>query len=64
MKTLKTVALGVCLFIAGTVAKASTITNDDKTTSSFYAINTYIDAMSRGKITGLDKVIDKTAKFS
>lgn len=64
MKTLKTAALGVCLFIAGIAAKANAIANDDKTTTSFYAINTYVDAMSRGKIEGLDKVIDKSAKFS
>ncbi len=64
MKTLKTLALSACILIATTAVKAGKISDGDKTTSSFYAINTYIDAMSRGKIEGLDKVVDKTAKFS
>ena len=64
MKTLKTVTLGICLFIACTSAKANKISDEDKTASQFYAINTYVDAMSRGKIAGLEQVLDKTAKFS
>jgi hypothetical protein len=29
-----------------------------------YAINTYIDAMTRGRLNGLNDVLDKTASFS
>lgn len=64
MKTLKSLALGVCLFLAGTVAKANKISNDDKLASPYFAINTYVDAVSRGKVADLDLVVDKTAKFS
>ncbi|OKS87900.1 nuclear transport factor 2 family protein [Mucilaginibacter polytrichastri] len=63
MKTLKSVALGVCLFLACTVAKANKI-SDDKSASPYFAINTYVDAVSRGKVADLESVIDKTAKFS
>lgn len=64
MKTLKTLTLGLCLFLAATIAKANKISTEDKMASPYFAINTYVDAVSRGKLADLDQVIDKTAKFS
>jgi hypothetical protein len=62
MKTLKSIALGFALLATVCVAKAA-----DKPVerlSKNYAINTYVDAMSRGKLQGLSEVLDPTAKFS
>ncbi len=64
MKSLKTLTLGVCLFLACTVAKANKISAEDKSASPYFAINTYVDAISRGKVADLDLVVDNTAKFS
>jgi hypothetical protein len=64
MKTLKSLALGVCLFLACTVAKANKISNDDKLASPYFALNTYVDAVGHGKTADLEQVLDKTAKFS
>lgn len=63
MKTLKSLTLGLCLLAAGVVAKAN-IKNDDKAASPYSTINTYVDAMTRGKVDGFDQVIDKSAKFN
>src|SRR4051812_31208599 len=62
MKTLKTLALGFALFATVCVAKAADKPVERLTKN--YAINTYIDAMSRGKIQGMNDVLDATAKFS
>jgi len=62
MKTLKSIALGFALLATVCVAKAA-----DKPVerlSKNYAINTYVDAISRGKLQGLNEVLDPTAKFS
>lgn len=64
MKTLKSLALGLCLLVAGSVAKANINNADDNTASPYHAINTYVDAVTRGKIAGLENVVDKTAKFN
>src|SRR3978361_1141887 len=62
MKTLKTILLGLALVVGFGTAKADT-PNDKKLTQN-YAINTYIDAMTRGKLDGLNEVLDNTMKFS
>jgi hypothetical protein len=62
MKTLKTIILGLALIAICGAAKA-TDNNDDMATPN-HAINTYIDAMTRGKLQGLNDVLDKTAEFS
>lgn len=62
MKTLKTIVLGLALVIGFGTAKAN-IPNDKKLTQN-YAINTFIDAMTRGKLDGFNDVLDNTMKFS
>jgi hypothetical protein len=62
MKTLKSIVLGLALLIACGVAKAEG-TNDDKSTAN-YTINTYVDAVTRGKLEGFSNVVDKSAAFS
>ncbi|WDF54569.1 nuclear transport factor 2 family protein [Mucilaginibacter sp. KACC 22063] len=64
MKTLKSVVLGICLLLACSVVKANNIVKEDKTASPYFAINTYVDAVSLGKVEDLDLVVDKSAKFS
>src|SRR4051812_32606086 len=62
MKTLKSIALGLALLATVCVAKAADKPVERLTKN--YAINTYIDAMSRGKLQGMSEVLDATAKFS
>jgi hypothetical protein len=62
MKTLRSIMLGLALLVVCGVVKANT-TNGEKLTKT-YAINTYVDAMTRGKLDGLNDVLDKTAEFS
>jgi murein endopeptidase len=62
MKTLKSIALGFALLATVCVAKAAD--KPAERLSKNYAINTYIDAMSRGKLQGMNEVLDATAKFS
>ena len=61
MKTLKSIVLGLALLVICGVAKANTT---DDATSPNYAINTFVDAMTRGKLAGLDGVLDKSAEFN
>src|SRR6201999_3121646 len=65
MKTLKSILLGLALLLVCGLAKANTNDNniDDRSTPTF-AINTFVDAMTRGKLAGLSEVLDKTAEFS
>ncbi|MEZ2336446.1 nuclear transport factor 2 family protein [Mucilaginibacter sp. RCC_168] len=63
MKTLKSILLGLALLVIGTAAKANTYTEGENLTKN-YAISTYIDAMTHGKLKGLSEVIDQDAKFS
>jgi hypothetical protein len=63
MKTLKSIMLGLALLVIGTAAKAANKIDGDNLTKN-YAINTYIDAMTRGKIQGFSEVVDQSAKFS
>jgi len=62
MKTLKAIMLGLALLVVCGAAKADKI-NEDKLTPN-YAINTFVDAMTRGKLAGLNDVLDKSAEFS
>jgi len=62
MKTLKTIALGLALL--ATVFTANAKEKPAERLTRNYAINTYVDAMSRGRIQGLNEVLDATAKFS
>ncbi len=62
MKTLKSILLGLALLAVGTVVKANN-TNDGTLTEN-HAINTYVDAMTRGKLQGLNDVLDQSAQFS
>jgi len=61
MKALKSIMLGLALLVVCGIAKANTI--DEKVTPN-YAINTFVDAMTRGKLAGLDAVLDKSAEFN
>lgn len=63
MKTLKSLMLGLALLVAGTAAKAADKIEGENLTKNF-AINTYIDAMTRGKVQGFNEVVDQSAKFS
>ncbi len=62
MKTLKSMALGLILLALGGVANA-TDTEAGKASKN-YAINTYVDAMTRGKLNGLNDVLSTNAEFS
>jgi len=64
MKTLKSIVLGLALLVICGVAKANTTNTIDEKTTPNYAINTFVDAMTRGKLAGLDGVLDKTAEFN
>ena len=63
MKTLKSIIAAVALVIVCGAAKANVNAEGDNLTRNF-AINTYVDAMTRGKIQGLGDVVDQSAKFN
>lgn len=63
MKTLKSIIAAVALVIVCGAAKANVVAEGDNLTRNF-AINTYVDAMTRGKIQGLGDVVDQSAKFN
>jgi len=62
MKTLKSILLGLALMVVCGAVKANN-TDDGKLTQN-HAINTYVDAMTRGKLQGLSDVLDQSAQFS
>ena len=62
MKTLKSIVLAVALLVVCGAANAKNI--DDGKLTTNHAINTYVDAMTRGKLAGLEDVLDKSAEFS
>jgi hypothetical protein len=69
MKTLKSIMLGLALLLVGSATNAATVKAAKLTRAAAkltraHAINTYVDAMTRGKISGLNDVLDKTATFS
>ena len=64
MKTLKSIMLGLVLMVVcGTVKANTPITESDNLTKT-YAVNTYVNAMTRGKLDGLNEVLDNSVKFS
>ena len=62
MKTLKSVILGLAVLITCGAAKATNVSNDNSTPGN--AINTFVDAMTLGKVAGLNEVLDKSVEFS
>ena len=62
MKTLKSILLGLALMVVCGAVKANN-TDEGKLTQN-HAINTYVDAMTRGKLQGLNEVLDQSAQFS
>ena len=62
MKTLKSIILGLALLIVCGVAKAAD--NAAFSYSKTHAIDTYVDAMTRGELNGLNDVLDQSVKFS
>jgi hypothetical protein len=62
MKTLKSIVLGLALLAAGSAVNAHPIKTDRLTKT--HAIDTFVDAMTRGKLDGLTDVLDKSAGFS
>jgi len=62
MKTLKSLMMGLALLLIGVAANASTKPSQQLTKD--YAINVYVDAMTHGKLDGLNKVLDESAEFS
>ncbi len=62
MKTLQTIIPALAMVLMFGTAKANQ--KDDGSASKTYAINTYVDAMARGKVNGLAEVLDPTVQFS
>lgn len=61
MKTLRSVTLGLALLATCSFVKASDVPSENLTKT--HAINTYVDAMTRGRVSNLAQVIDQSAKF-
>ncbi|MES2267608.1 MAG: nuclear transport factor 2 family protein [Bacteroidota bacterium] len=61
MKTFKSVTLGLVLLATCSIVKANDV--PDANLTKTHAINTYVDAMTHGRISNLSQVIDKSAKF-
>ncbi|MBL4677702.1 MAG: nuclear transport factor 2 family protein [Mucilaginibacter sp.] len=62
MKTLKNLTAIVALVLTCSFVKANDVPAINLT--RVHAINTYLDAMTRGKIADLNQVVDASAKFS
>ncbi|RFZ90154.1 hypothetical protein D0C36_23220 [Mucilaginibacter conchicola] len=62
MKTLRNLTAAVALVLTCSFAKANDVPAVNLT--RVHAINTYLDAMTRGKIADLNQVVDASAKFS
>lgn len=62
MKTLKSLVLGLALLVITNVVKADEPVAAKITKN--HAVNTYINAMTEGKSTGLENVLDQSVKFS
>ena len=62
MKKLKLFFAAVILLINYNVVKAAN--NDEGMLTKTHAINTYVNAMTRGKLDGMAEVIDPSAKFN
>ncbi|AMR30205.1 hypothetical protein A0256_01610 [Mucilaginibacter sp. PAMC 26640] len=63
MKKLKSIMLGLTLLVVCSAAKATTLNDNDNLTAT-HAVNTYVDAMTRGRLSGLNEVLDSSVKFS
>jgi hypothetical protein len=62
MKTLKILMVVALLPLQFAAAKGPQ--NDDGVYTQMHAIDTYVDAMVRGKLQGFDAVLDPSAKFT
>ncbi|MBD1366999.1 nuclear transport factor 2 family protein [Mucilaginibacter sp. ZT4R22] len=63
MKNLKSIILGLALLVVCGAVKANPIPDNESLTAT-HAVNTYVDAITRGKLAGLNDVLDQTVKFS
>ncbi|MGN6178205.1 MAG: nuclear transport factor 2 family protein [Mucilaginibacter sp.] len=63
MKTLRALTILALLPIQFATAKGP-LTQDDGMFTKVHAIDTYVDAMTRGKLAGFDEVLDSSAKFT
>jgi hypothetical protein len=63
MKNLKSIILGLALLVVCGAVKANPVTDNESLTAT-HAVNTYVDAITRGKLAGLNEVLDQTVKFS
>jgi Putative lumazine-binding len=61
MKNLRSILLGLALLGVCGAAKANPAPT---ALTKNYVINTYIDAMTRGRLSGMSDVIDQNAKFN
>ena len=64
MKNLKSIILGLALVLACGAVKATPVIDDNENLTATHAVNTYIDAITRGKLNGLNDVLDQTVKFN
>ena len=62
MKTLKSVTLALALLATCSFVKANDVPSENLTKT--HAINVYVDAMTRGRVSDLNQVLDQSAKFS
>nr|WP_294948568.1 nuclear transport factor 2 family protein [uncultured Mucilaginibacter sp.] len=63
MKNLKSIILGLALLLVCGAVNANPIPTNENLTAT-HAINTYVDAITRGKLGGLNDVLDQSVKFS
>ncbi|OOQ60068.1 nuclear transport factor 2 family protein [Mucilaginibacter pedocola] len=63
MKTLKSIILGLALLLVCGAVNANPV-NDNENLTATHAVNTYIDAITRGKLNGLNDVLDQHVKFN
>ena len=62
MKTLKSIMLGLALLVVCGTVKANTIPEAENLTKT-YAVNTYVNAMTRGKLDGLKDVLSQSVNL-
>jgi hypothetical protein len=62
MRSLNTIIPALALLLLFGTAEAKQ--KGDDASSKTYAINTYVDAMARGRLNGLNDVLDQSAQFS
>jgi archaellum component FlaF (FlaF/FlaG flagellin family) len=63
MKNLKSIILGLALLVVCGTVNANPVSDNESLTAT-HAVNTYVDAITRGKLAGLNEVLDQTVKFS